>query len=662
MAYIQNFKSLNGTTYTVQVDGVTLSTTPPLAATPFSTEEDGDTDVFTPVRTQTGYLRLMSTDLSTWRSLIPSGALAEPVMLKRGTDILWQGYVQTGTYGMAFPSLYEEVDIPLCCPLSVLECIQVDVVGPADMVSVGQLLNYIFSKLTGLSFYVCFSVGTSTYTTVPEWLQYKLVWRNFINKGTPATGRFSCLGLLQEVCKFFGWSCRTIGQGIYFTSAADPIQSDHFIRYTIAGLLTPSTGYTTVGYQTLALTDADFASNGHSEEFIPGYKSVTVNSELNAYNALVKMPSDEILKKYQYETPVLGRRFQSNLTKRYDCWILKHESVDFENEDVTITSYTEQDMTSSSPLDFEYGKLLIYDGDTSENKPRFGWTTIFEIHEMPWDRQRQNNTPLFSIESKDTFALGGGTLYVKGGADYMDQKEVSTDPTAVCIMRIGIPGNYKYWNGSAWSSSYATFNIAYTMQGIPNTRSLITEPEYEGTGMPISGNMFGYIYFAVMKINYHVGLFEGTGYIPIMNLEIGFARVGEDDTINDKSYMANGGLFPEEHTVDTIFTTDKTEVVSGGKTIHCELGYGMLFGNNGIVDTITFGDGTQKKPEQHCANVIAAFMNTSRQVLTLDLKTTAIGDVGPGHIVSYGGNTYIPISVSHDWREDISTIKMVKKS
>ena len=82
MAYIQNFKSLNGTTYTVQVDGVTLSTTPPLAATPFSTEEDGDTDVFTPVRTQTGYLRLMSTDLSTWRSMIPSGALAEPVMLK----------------------------------------------------------------------------------------------------------------------------------------------------------------------------------------------------------------------------------------------------------------------------------------------------------------------------------------------------------------------------------------------------------------------------------------------------------------------------------------------------------------------------------------------------------------------------------------------------
>ena len=663
MAYTQNFKALDGTVYTVQIDGVTLQTTPPLSAQPFDTQEDSDTDVYTPVRTQSGSVRLQSTDLSTWRSLIPSGALAEPVTLSQGNTIMWQGYIQTGTFGMSYPAIYEVIELPVVCPLGVLECIPVEVSGPSEMVTVGQLLNYIFSKLTGHTFDIYFSVGPSTHTTVPTWLQYKLVWRNFINKGTPATGRFSCLGLLQELCKFFGWSCRTQGRGIYFTSATDSIQSDHFIKYSVAGLLTPASGYTTEQNLSVSLTDAAFANTSQDEKFIPGFKKVTINSELNAYNALIKLPSDEILKKYQYETPVLGNRFQSTITKRYKCWILKHESINFENEDVTITSYTEQDQTPSSPINFEYGKLLIYDGDTSENKPRFGWNTIFEIHEMPWDRQRQNNTPLFSIESKDTFALGSGTLYVKGGADYNDQKEVATEPTAVCIMRIGTPGNYKYWNGSTWTSSYATFNIEYTMQGIPNTRSSITEPEYEGTGMPISGNMFGYIYFAVMKINYHVGLFEDVGYIPIMNLEIGFVRVGEDDAINDKSYMANGGLFPDETTIDTIFTTDKTEVVSGGKTIHCELGYGMLFGDNGIVDTILFGDGTQKKPEQHYANVIASFMSTSRRILTLSLKTSVIGNtVGPRHTVTHDGHTFIPIAVDHSWRDDITTLTLIQKS
>ena len=658
MAYTQNFKAFDGTEYTVTIDGVTLQSPPPLAAQPFDTQEDNDPDVYTPVRTQSGSLRLQSTDLATWRSLIPSGALAEPVTLSVGTDVMWQGYIQTGTYGMQYPAIYEVIDLPLICPLGVLECMQVDAAGPSEMVTVGELLNYIFSKLTGHTFDVYFSVGTSV--TVPEWLAYKLTWRNFISKGTPATGRFSCLGLLQELCKFFGWSCRTQGRGIYFTSATDPIQSDHFIKYSVAGLLTPSSGYTTEANQTVALTDADFANTDQQEKFIPGFRRVTINPELNAYDALIKLPADEILKKYQYETPVLGERTQTN--QAYRCWILKHASVDFENEDVTITSYTEQELTPSS-FNFEYGKLLIYDSDVSENKPRFGWNTIFELKSFPWDRQRQNDTPLFSIESKDTFALGSGTLYVKGGADYVDQKSMGTDPTAICVMRVGIPGSYKYWNGSAWTSSYATFSIEWTMAGIPNTRSSINEPEYEGTGMPVSSIMFGYIYFAVLHVSYHVGLFETVGYIPIMNFEIGFARVGEDDSVNDKSYVADGGLFPDETTIDTIFTTDKTMTVSGGRTIHCELGYGMLFGQNGVVDTITFGDGTQKKPEQHYADVIAGFMNTSRRVLTLSLRTSVIGGtVGPLHTVTHDGHNFVPIAVDHSWRDDITTLTLMQKS
>ena len=296
MAYTQNFKALNGTIYTVLVDGVTLSTTPPLAADPFTTREDDDDDIFKPVRTQSGYLRLQSTDLATWRSLIPSGALAEPVKLKQGNTILWQGYVQTGTFGMQYPAIYEVIELPLSCPLSVLECFQVDVTGPSEMVTVGTLLNYIFSKLTGHTFDIYFSVGTSTYTTVQEWLQYKLVWRNFINGGLTPSGKFSCLGLLEEVCKFFGWSCRTQGTGIYFTNDTDSIQNDHFIKYSVAGLLTPSSGYTTANFQTLALADSAFKTTNQTEQFIPGVKKVTVNSELNPYNALVKLPSDEIFK------------------------------------------------------------------------------------------------------------------------------------------------------------------------------------------------------------------------------------------------------------------------------------------------------------------------------------------------------------------------------
>ena len=201
------------------------------------------------------------------------------------------------------------------------------------------------------------------------------------------------------------------------------------------------------------------------------------------------------------------------------------------------------------------------------------------------------------------------------------------------------------------------------MNGIKNTRTSINEPEYEGYGIPIGEVMFGSIYFAVVNVVTNLyPLATGASYIPIMNFEIGFARVGEDDAINDKSYTANGGVFPDETTIDTIFTTDKTKVVSGNKTIHCELGYGMLFGSNGVVDTIIFGDGAQKKPEQHYADVIAAFMSQSKRVMTLNLKTSTIGTVGPRHTVTYDGHTFIPIAVGHSWRNNITTLTLIQKS
>ena len=658
MAYTQNFITLGGETLTLTVGGVTPSTTPPLAAQPFDTSEDADSDVFRPVRTQSGHLRMVSTDAATWRSFIPASAQAEPVTLKQGNTIVWQGFVQTGTYGMRFPATFEEIELPLVDMLGVLDCYDVEVSGPAEMVTIGQLLNYIFTKITSLSVDIYFSVGPSTYTTVPVWLQYQLVWRNFISKGITPTGRFSLLGLLQELCKFFGWSCRSCGTGIYFTSMADSLQSDHFIKYSVAGLLTPASDYTTASITAVTLTDADFATADHSEEYVPGYKKVTINSELNAYNALIKLPSDEIFKEYQYNTPVLGTHTQNKDLAQ--CWILEHGSEDFENEDVTVTSYTE----ANGSTNYCYGKLLIYDPDTSENKARFGWSTLFEIFRSPVNYSRQNDTPLFSITSKDTFYLGGGTLYVKGGADFSDPTYVSQGiPRAICVLRIGYTGNYKYWNGSAWTSSYATFIMVYDMSGIRNTRTSITEPEYEGYGMPIGDTMFGNIYFAVIDVEATIyALATGARYVPIMNFEIGFARVGEDDQINDKSYTATGGAFPDEQTIDTIFCTDKTKTVTGNKTIHCELGYGMLFGSQGIVDTITYGDGSQKKPEQRTADVMAAFYNQTRQVLTLSLKTSQIGAlIGPANTITLGGNQYIPIASAHQWRDDVTQLKLIRK-
>ena len=62
MAYQQSFISLDGETFTLRIDGVTPSVALPLSDDPMSTDEDGDTDMFMPIRTQSGYIHLKSTD------------------------------------------------------------------------------------------------------------------------------------------------------------------------------------------------------------------------------------------------------------------------------------------------------------------------------------------------------------------------------------------------------------------------------------------------------------------------------------------------------------------------------------------------------------------------------------------------------------------------
>ena len=60
MAYSISFKSLRaGTVYTVNIGSGIGDVALKGAAQPFVTQEDDDEDMFTPIRTQSGYLRIV---------------------------------------------------------------------------------------------------------------------------------------------------------------------------------------------------------------------------------------------------------------------------------------------------------------------------------------------------------------------------------------------------------------------------------------------------------------------------------------------------------------------------------------------------------------------------------------------------------------------------
>ena len=666
MAYTQNFKSLKDTLYTVAIDNVTASL--PLAANPIETQEDDEKDMFKPVRTQSGYIRMVNTDNTSWKNFIPNGVLDKPVTLTTGGTVVWKGYVQTGTYGMTYPAQFEEFELPLICPLAALDSLEVPAAPQniSQTATIGQLLGFIFGKLNDNTLTFNFHAGSGT--SVQTWLNYNFLWSNLLD--SDGNVRFSCLGLLEEVCKFFGWSCRIQGNDVYFTSISDSAMNTKFLR--CSSLSDDSRTWTEVSMSSVAIS-SQFANTNQTEEFIPGIKSATINSELNPYSVVSELPTSEYLKAYKYSSVNQGALITwvvpSGLNPSSDLMQVLYkvlESQTFNGDDVTMITNTIASPSVNANMAI-YGRSMIIDANTNQDELR-NWTAQVECFHGHSAQARTNSsmtsTPLFSIETKDVFLIAGGVLYIKTSVPGVSGGLANYPFTAKCILRIGDEvGGYKWWNGSSWQNSATVFDIACTCGGGIQSNHQSGQPDFEGYGVTISEVLKGKIYFAIGDVTIPTVPAPLTadlnGWFPITGLTIGLARMDEDTEANDQNYTATAGAFPEKYEIDTAFCSDKTKTISG-KSCKSQLGYGMIFNTSGPVDQIPYGGGGSAKPEQHYANVIADYGTNIKRVLTLDVITTLVGNIGPSYRCTFDSETFSPVSVSHRWRDDVTTLKLMK--
>ncbi len=119
------FRSLRANTlYTVNIYDSSYSGTPVQltgAAQPFETQEDDSDDMFMPVRTQSGYLRIVDTGYAAdgvtpfnFRDLIPTTDTDRPVTLTDDYgEVVWQGFMQAQNFGSQLFETPQEREFPL---------------------------------------------------------------------------------------------------------------------------------------------------------------------------------------------------------------------------------------------------------------------------------------------------------------------------------------------------------------------------------------------------------------------------------------------------------------------------------------------------------------------------------------------------------------------
>jgi len=660
-----NFVSLRqNRTYTVNIYDNNFSGTPVQltgAAQPFSTQEDDNEDWFTPVRRQSGYLRILDTGKDNngnafdWKELIPSSAYSRKVTLTHiegnTTVIDWQGYLQPQTFS---GQMYEEVqerEYPLACAISVLDSEDINT-NDLGMNNMAALLHYCIEK-TG---YEWGAVNFSGDDAVLNWLHKRIYWNNFveIDEDNNRKAKYTYLELLEEVCKFWGWTCRTFGNEIYFLSPDDELYPDFssistYMLSVIANEDYEHTEYTTFDWENTN-TDRDiYASDNNKVEYLRGIRKAEVTADYGPIEKVYDVPFDAVkedLNKPPYPNYTSqGDHYQWIKQAVPNQKIMQKVSVDYDEQDTW------------QPLPFNL--LQIYEGNLNYFH-RFNWSCYMVL----LNGQSETNPPDMTVRIKSSiyYTFTDGMFYVKGTA------KANAGGILMCKLNIGD----KWWNGSEWTDTQSDFNIMFgneqdmSQSGdslpIRTNRSYNDpKPDYEGWGIQIPDglSLCGKLTFYAALIYMYDGTEPGGGIQAWFNsFEIGFLRNLDSAPNADKNKNIYTGTtnkpFTEDVSVSTIFAADNGN----------NFGTGLLVNpNNSFCDGVPYsydGGGGLEMPEQHLLDRIIAHGSNVKKKETVELRSNMIQDLSPTMWLNTVNLSGYPISISREWRDDVTKVVIIE--
>ena len=282
------------------------------AENPFETTEDNNDDAFTPIRKQTGSLRIADTGYDMegnafdYTELLPNDTFDLQVKLwKVGTTdtLRWIGFIRPDSLTS---KMYEKVSIreyKLTCPLGTLYEVPVSFSNNKNnggtIKTIGQILSTALGSITGITWSQVYKQN-NVYQRKD--LLAKISLLNFISKNepthsTPPSGDIddftatwtdnstSWGSVLEEICKFWGWTLYSRSLDLYIVTRN---QRDKFARIAFANIADNTDADTQdIDLVQLSYTDLNFASTNHTECRRLGYKNIIVESDVNEENNVI---------------------------------------------------------------------------------------------------------------------------------------------------------------------------------------------------------------------------------------------------------------------------------------------------------------------------------------------------------------------------------------
>lgn len=679
--YSISFKSLRtNAVYTLNIGGgsgtaIALKG----GAQPFTTEENDDEDQFCPIRTQTGHIRIVddgkdangnALSADWWKDLAPINDTERPVTLT-GVDAngnslgtLWQGFMQAQNFSGTLFGNPQEREFPVQCIISVLAAKKVSV-SEGRLCNFAYLLRYIFNTLPSDLRPTSYVIQGGAHAQ--QWLLKRLDWNNFLqeDKDNDVTARYNLYEILEDICRFWGWTIRTHKTTVYMTCTDDTAESNLLVL-TPANLDTMADSNTTAGdatavFSTTTISGDVFASTGNDDFKQRGPGKATVKADVNKQETIIQFAPNSV------------RKLMENSATPKWSWIQGEEDLTGYFSTGYITSFQSAvlDGTSAGFPRGDFRREQIYSTKETDKPYEGDMFCINNTGVRPVD-----TVPAISLVTKRAMSFGGGSILIKGDI-YESEKLYQYDGYTALEMSIGISPDgdrehakwwYIYTSGNQILKGWRN-DIFIFLGGINGSRLTgckmgpIDKTIFEG--IPVDNDLSGFLhidFYAILE-----GIFlRSKDVFQIGNFSVGFSRDTVDipstvntvrpryqieERVTTKEYTAeNQNQTHEEWNADCIFASDN----------NMEYGYGLLMNSDGtFMEFAPYAAGNEH-PEQHLANRVTNYWAVSRRRLGGDFRVGTIADISPQYKVTIDGTTCHPVAISRDWRDDVVRLSLLE--
>ena len=682
---------------------------------PFVTEEDKNTDFFTPVRSQTGTIqvctRLSDGSILNINDLLPADNIAHPVRLINVTNsnaIEWQGFMSCEAFSQAYTEIPEIFSFPV---LSVLEAMASVQISDSRSVGVDTISEAIYNAINEIAIQSGLTFYTYIYYSQSAWriFQKKIDQSSLYNLKEFSTGLgityvaegISCKDVLSYLCTFMGWTVRERGTFIFFERVGGDIG---WYRDTLSNFHSSfGTNQSAVAITGLNIAEMDWRGADHKRNISQGAKSVAIAAGMRNYElklGLPDTPREDLEENPASRHTLYGEFYANELTNYYSNVTLRT---------LTVRWYSPSDHTDSCVLSVSatadsenYAHTVIYravqwytdfEQIVLPNKTTSGYytdyaTAFFALTEVGNDMQPglmvvgepiklyndTNDSDYRDVEINDDMACLyeqrsvvwfraldgkikvslkiGGYLTAMNGMRFVDSSMGDVK------LRIALQWGSKWARKSGTQYTWVNYRTTIDMD-IANGESEIEIPITADTNgevkIYIYPHMQGYLQsqYSYIPDSHITDTITGL-FITALNVEYvapDLALYNQNDA--NHYYQATKAKFKEEVIITSELASSINNHISPSLVLETN-------GSDAIKQILytTTGGTEERRPERDLLNRLASYYGAARQRLELQVKhpTAAALPLLKLNGISPDTRKYLPLAEHREWKEEICTL------